>query len=449
MSQTDLYRRHLEQLDRHLTASLTVARQGGVAVDAVLFHSGRAKTYHRDDRVVTFRPTPHFFRWVPVEGPEHLVLATPGRKPRVVRVRPRDYWYDTSPPEPSYWEEAVDFSEATSFAEALEQLGPIAKVAYVGDSAAAARAAGIDPERVEPEVLIAPLDWYRAYKTEHEVAQLRCAAEKAASGHQGAHEVFAAGGSEREIHWAFLESSDQMEHEVPYDTIVALESKGAILHYQHKRGPEAGPGKVLLIDAGASHAGYAADITRTWATPDADPVFAGLISGMDVLERELVAMVTPGRQYLEIHLEAHRGVAKLLAECGVFKVAAEEAYEKGLAGPFMPHGVGHQLGLQVHDVGGHQAGPDGGEVPPPEAHPYLRNTRLLEPGHVVTIEPGLYFIPMLLEPWRQGPDAGLIDWDLVHRLSPLGGIRIEDNILCTEAEPMDFTRPLLAGPRGE
>jgi Xaa-Pro dipeptidase len=133
----------------------------------------------------------------------------------------------------------------------------------------------------------------------------------------------------------------------------------------------------------------------------------------------------------------------------VLKIAAAEAYEKGLAGPFMPHGVGHQLGLQVHDVGGHQGGPDGGEVPPPEAHPFLRNTRLLEPGHVVTIEPGLYFIPMLLEPWRQGPDAGLVDWDLVDRLTPLGGIRIEDNILCTENDPMDFTRPLLAGPEGE
>jgi Xaa-Pro dipeptidase len=295
MSQTDLYRRHLEQLDRHLTASLAIAQQGGVAVDAVLFHSGRATTYHRDDRVVTFRPTPHFFRWAPIEGPEHVVLATPGRKPRVVRVRPRDYWYDTSPPEPSYWEEAVDLSEAASYAEALAQLGPLGKVAYVGESVEAASTAGIDGEAVEPTALMAPLDWYRAYKTAFEVAQLQRAAEKAASGHQGAHEVFTAGGSEREIHWAFLESSDQMEHEVPYDTIVALESKGAILHYQHKRGPELGPGKILLIDAGASHEGYAADITRTWAVPDADPVFAGLINAMDALERKLVAMVTPGR----------------------------------------------------------------------------------------------------------------------------------------------------------
>ena len=76
------------------------------------------------------------------------------------------------------------------------------------------------------------------------------------------------------------------------------------------------------------------------------------------------------------------------------------------------------------------------------------NTRILEPGHVVTIEPGLYFIPMLLDPWRSGEKAGGVDWDLVDRLIPHGGIRIEDNVVCTEDGPVDLTRPLIAGPRG-
>ena len=83
---------------------------------------------------------------------------------------------------------------------------------------------------------------------------------------------------------------------------------------------------------------------------------------------------------------------------------------------------------------------------PPAEYPFLRNTRILEPGHVVTIEPGIYFIPMLLEPLRQSAEASLVDWPLVNRLTPLGGIRIEDNILCTEGGPVDLTRELLAGP---
>ncbi|NJL29799.1 MAG: M24 family metallopeptidase, partial [Thermoanaerobaculia bacterium] len=118
------------------------------------------------------------------------------------------------------------------------------------------------------------------------------------------------------------------------------------------------------------------------------------------LERRLVAGVIAGRPYLEIHVEAHRLIAELLAATGLVKVSAEEAFDRGLTRSFLPHGVGHHLGLQVHDVGGRQTGPDGGVTPPPAQYPFLRNTRTLEPGHFVTIEPGLYFIPLLLDPLR-------------------------------------------------
>ncbi|MCH9647537.1 MAG: Xaa-Pro dipeptidase [Deltaproteobacteria bacterium] len=448
MSTTELYREHLETLDRYLGQSLERAEKQGLPLEGVLFHSGRAEYYPADDQEIVFRAAPHFLRWVPLNGPEHLVLARPGQRPQVVRVQPQDYWYDTTPPAESYWEGEVDLKEAASFAEGLAALGSLNGIGYVGSCPEAAQEAGIPTENVAPDRLIAPLDWFRAYKTSHEVGQLTRAAEKAAAGHEAARQAFAAGASEREIHWTYLEASDQLEWEIPYGTIVALDDRGAVLHYQHKRGREAAPGNVLLLDAGAAWEGQAADITRTWARPETDPVFLQLLTGMDALERRLVALCTPGRPYLEVHLEAHRGVAELLVEGGLITGSPEETFEKGLTHPFLPHGVGHQLGLQVHDVGGHQAGPDGGKVPPPQDHPYLRNTRILEPGQVVTIEPGLYFIPMLLEPFRSGPHKELFDWDLIDRLTPCGGIRIEDNILCTEGEPLDFTRGLIEGPRG-
>ena len=78
--------------------------------------------------------------------------------------------------------------------------------------------------------------------------------------------------------------------------------------------------------------------------------------------------------------------------------------------------------------------------PPPPEHPALRTTRTLEPGHVVTVEPGLYFIPMLLRPFRENAHAGLFDWKLVDALTPCGGIRIEDDVVVEAGGPRNLTR---------
>jgi len=442
-----LYREHLAVLDGFLADALERSGRAGLALEGVVFPAGTERTYHRDDELIPFRAAAHFRRWVPpVGGPDHVVVARPGAPPRVVLVQPQDFWYDVTPPPASYWQGVADVVTVASFDEVAGAVGPTGGLAYVGPDPAAAATLGIPAERCEPDALLAALDWHRAVKTPLEVAHLRRASALAAAGHAAAREAFADGRSEREIHWRYLEGADHLEQELPYPSIVALDAKGAILHYQHKRPEGASPGHVLLIDAGAQDAGYAADITRTWTGPGADPVFRDLVVRMDAAERDLVAMVTPGRSYVDIHVEAHRRVAEMLVGTGVLRGTAEEAFDAGLTRPFLPHGVGHHLGLQVHDVGGRQAGPDGGTVDPPADHPFLRNTRTIEPGHVVTIEPGLYFIPMLLGPLRSGEHAGRVDWDLVDRLTPFGGIRIEDDVLCTDGEPDDLTRHLCPGP---
>ena len=443
-----LYADHLQQLDLWLADAVQRANRAGCSVDAVVFHSGRQEVYHRDDRLVIFQPNGHFRRWVPpLNGPEHVVLARPGAKPIVVRVRPKDFWYDTSPAPESHWETHVDLHEVERFDQVPEVLGKLGRAAFFGEHAGAAAALGMDPSMIEPDALLFPLDWYRATKTEYEVALTRVACQAAAKGHLDAKDRFLAGADERQLHWGFLQATGHLEHEIPYETIVALDAKSAILHYQFKRGPEYGPGKLLLLDAGAGHCGYAADITRTFVRDDIHPVMAQLRDAVDAMERKLVAMVTPGRSYVDIHLETHRQIAGILTELGVLKMSAEQAVESRLTRTFMPHGVGHLIGLQVHDVGGHQAGPEGGDAPPPDGH-VLRNTRTLEPGHLVTIEPGVYFIPMLLEPLRQGDQASAVNWSLVDELIPCGGVRIEDNVLCTGGEPDDLTRGLIEGAGG-
>jgi Xaa-Pro dipeptidase len=106
----------------------------------------------------------------------------------------------------------------------------------------------------------------------------------------------------------------------------------------------------------------------------------------------------------------------------------------------MPHGVGHLLGIQVHDVGGRMKNSTGEIQAPHSDYPTLRTTRMTEVGQVFTIEPGLYFIPVLLNPERGSARGRLINWDLVDTLSPLGGIRIEDNVLVTSTGVENLTR---------
>jgi Xaa-Pro dipeptidase len=122
----------------------------------------------------------------------------------------------------------------------------------------------------------------------------------------------------------------------------------------------------------------------------------------------------------------------------------EEALALGLTSTFFPHGLGHLLGLQVHDVAGFAASETGGRIERPEGHPFLRLTRVLQPGMVVTIEPGLYFIDSLLSRLRASDHARHIDWTRVEALAPFGGIRIEDDVVCTTDAPENLSREAFA-----
>jgi Xaa-Pro dipeptidase len=448
MSDSNLYRQHLERLDVWLADSLErAAAASGVRAVGALFHAGSEVCYHADDEAIPFRATPHLLRWVPLDGPDHCVLARPGSKPRVFRVAPRDYWHEVLPLESSYWQEAVDLVEVESFESVCDEVSRLRGIAYVGGDPAAAARLGVEPGLVEPEALMAPLDWYRAYKTPHELALIEVACARAANGHERARAAFENGASELELFREYLAGSEQLQLETPFGCITALDDKAAVLHYQNKRCGPASPGNVFLLDAGARHDGYASDITRTWAKEDAPREFRELLACVDELQRELVGMVRPGSSFVDLHRRAHELTAAALARVGLVSDASR-CLADGVTRTFLPHGLGHHLGIQVHDIGGRQSGPGGGTLPPPVEYPLLRNTRSLEPGHLVTIEPGVYFIPMLLDELRASGRGGSVNWELVERLLPCGGIRIEDDVLCTEGEPRDLTRSLVPGPRG-
>jgi Xaa-Pro dipeptidase len=426
-----LFNSHLARLQTVLEDAL--ARTG---FDTLVVSSGAPFTYFADDEDAPFHPVPHFNWWCPAPGPHHALKLTPGRKPLLVRYAPEDFWYEAAPLGEPFWLAAFDVREAATVDGVWDALGATPRAAYIGNETE--RATGL---RANPRELVARLDWARSYKTPYEIRSIEEATTTAARGHEAARAAFLDGGSELEIHHAFVGAAGSVDAALAYSSIVALDEKSATLHYQGKRAVR--NGRVLLIDAGTRARGYACDITRTYSGSGCDPRFADLILGMNALQQRLCAAVEPGTSYLDLHLAAHRGVAGLLVEEGLFKGTAEEAFDKGVTRAFLPHGLGHHLGLQVHDVAGHQKNPEGDVSPPPPEHRFLRNTRPIETGQVFTMEPGLYFIPLLLRPWREGKDAALFDWKAIDALAAFGGIRVEDNVVVTETGHRNLTRERL------
>jgi Xaa-Pro dipeptidase len=410
--------------------------------DAMVVSSGTPFRYYADDMDAPHHETPHFAHWVPLTGPGHLLLVRAGHKPLLVRVAPEDYWYEQVSLGSPFWAAQFDIREVGTEEAAWELVTTKGRsTAYIGDAPKRAKERGFLDSELNPAALIARLDWERSYKTPYEVACIEEAERMAARGHKAAREAFEAGASELEIHHAYVAAVGCTDKELPYESIVCHDEKGAILHYVGKRTKR--DGRVLLIDAGARHNGYASDITRTWATSACDATFQGLIQGMDKLEQELVAAVRPGLPYPDLHRMAHVKIGDLLHQAGVLKLSGEDALAAGVTSPFFPHGLGHFLGIQVHDVAGHQAERTGGRAEPPADHPFLRTTRTIEEGQVFTIEPGLYFIEMLLRPHREGDTAKHFDWKLVDQLAPFGGVRVEDDVLVTADGFRNLTRPLI------
>ena len=211
-----------------------------------------------------------------------------------------------------------------------------------------------------------------------------------------------------------------------------------MLHYTERDRLPPKPVRSFLIDAGASHAGYACDITRTYSAADDD--FQAMIDAVDTAQQAMCDQVRAGTDYRRIHLDAHLALAGILKDFGVITVDAQTAVETGVSSAFFPHGIGHGIGLQVHDVAGFAASDAGGVIDNPEGHPYLRLTRTLAPGRAVTIEPGIYFIDMLLDELKAKGLADSVDWAKVDAFKPYGGIRIEDDVVCTEDAPLNLTR---------
>jgi Xaa-Pro dipeptidase len=404
----------------------------------LLVFAGDLLPVFADDRTYPYEVNAPFKVWVPLaDAPGSFVWFEAGSRPRLIIERPDDYWYKPADLPQGYWVRHFDIRTAPDRAAARALLpADLSRAAYVGDEFAALP--GWSVGAINPQPLTQRLDYARAAKTPYELECLREANRLGASGHRAAAAAFAAGASEFEIELAYIEACGLREQELPYNPIIALNAGGAVLHYQvlEKRPPRAPLS--LLIDAGAEYGGYASDITRTHAREDGE--FAALIARMDRMQQTLCDGVRAGVDWRDVHLRAHQLTAEVLRDADLIRCTPEEAVTSGVTRVFLPHGIGHLLGLEVHDVGGFMRSASGGEIPKPDGHPYLRLTRVLEPGFVVTMEPGIYFIQQLLSAARADGRGRHINWPRVETLAPYGGVRIEDDLAVTATGCENLTR---------
>ncbi len=434
-----LYQDHLETLSKRARDIL-----GRLQLDALLIHSGEPITAFLDDHDYPFKANPHFKAWLPVTTVPHCWLWVDGvNKPRLWFYAPVDYWYSVEPIPDSFWTPWIDIIPIRNPDDIAGLLPPGRdKVAYLGSAPERARSLGIQADRLNPKPVLDYLHYHRAFKTDYELACMREAQKTAVTGHRAAQEAFQSGMSEFDINMAYLTATGHRDTDVPYGNIIALNEHASVLHYTKLDQLLPDDVHSFLIDAGTEYNGYAADLTRTYAAVK-DSEFADLVKAMNEQQLALIDTLQTGVNYIDYHIQMNGRIAALLKTFDIVTGISQEAMVKeGITCPFLPHGLGHPLGLQVHDVGGFMQDDQGTHLAPPALYPWLRCTRVMQPRMVMTIEPGLYFIESLLAPWRESAFSQHFNWKRIAAFMPYGGVRIEDNIVINDKHIENMTRNL-------
>jgi Xaa-Pro aminopeptidase len=264
----------------------------------------------------------------------------------------------------------------------------------------------------------------------------RCAATTAA-GYAAIQPFLKAGVTERrlqiELEAEYFRNGAQ---KTGYDTIIGSGPNSAVFHGAPSQ-RAVREGEFILIDSGAELDRYVIDVTRTYVAGQSSPFQRDLYQAVLHAQTRAIARCKPGAEWKEIHFAAAVDLVGSLVDMEVMRGNPASLVEQEAHMLFFPHGIGHMLGLGVRDAGGLEPG----RIKDPR--PCLANLRIdliLRAGYIVTVEPGLYFIPALLnDPVRRRKFADCVNWPLVDRTIGLGGVRIEDNIRVTDGVPENLT----------
>ncbi|MEO0479402.1 MAG: aminopeptidase P family protein [Planctomycetota bacterium] len=297
-----------------------------------------------------------------------------------------------------------------------------------------------DEERIGTPELIDTLAALRMQKTEEEIEVMRGTAQVTKAAHEAAMRHTKAGGHEKDLAGRVQGTMAQYGCCEAYGSILSV--RGEVLH-NHHHDNELRTGDLVLLDAGAeAQSGYCSDVTRTWPVDGKFSAEQAEIYDI-VLSAQLASIeaARPGVRFLDVHLASARVICDGLVQMGLLRGSVDSLLEAGSHAVFFPHGVGHMIGLDVHDMesfGDRVHYPNGRPRSSAFGTAFLRMDRDLQDGSVFTVEPGIYFVPAIFgDDEICGPHRDSIDMPRVLRFLEandgrgFGGIRIEDDVVCT------------------
>lgn len=421
---------HCRRVAKYLTEQ-GKARDGVIYLEAQKMHM-----VEDDDQAMQFRQRRYFFYLSGCKLPDaYLIYSIPLDK-LTLFIPPID-------PDEVIWSGLPESKE-----EALAKYN-IDEVKYTNEVNAALAAYGPSqsttvyaiPEQVSDHITFLPfkatnldslrtaIDECRVVKDSYEVALIRKANQISTLAHIEAQKVAQHATNEEELYGAFIGTCiSNGAHEQAYHSICATGTSCATLHYVRNDQPLRNRLNVLM-DAGAEYECYCADITRTFPlsgsfTPESQTVYDIVKEMQEVAFKMLHANV----QWEDVHAETHKVAIKGLVKAGVLVGDEQELFDKRVSVAFYPHGLGHYLGMDTHDTGGHANYADEDSM-----FKYLRVRGRVPAGAVITVEPGVYFCRFIIEPVLENPELSkYIDKEVLERYWEVGGVRIEDDALITE-----------------
>ena len=432
MIDADTYRARRDQIRKSC--------DGGI----ILFPGNLSIPRNYRDNVYPFRQNSHLLYFTGISRPSmalvvlesgDILFGTPEHADDVIWHGPHETLNDAAA-KPG----VDDVRDINSLGEFLQgNSGPVRYLPpFMGDVTLwMSKLLGLEPARVTAgadERLMSAVADLRNVKTADEIAEMETAHTVTLEQHLSGFRAVRPGIRESDVYSAALGPSLAAGFAQSFNPIVTVH--GEVLHNE-SYGNLLESGQLLIHDSGLESAtSYCTDITRTCPvdgrfTPKQRDIYEVVLRA----QNGAIEKIAPGVTNRDVHLTACRIIAEGLCDLGLMRGSPESAVEAGAHALFMPHGIGHMIGLDVHDMEdlGDVVGYEKGEVRSTQfGLNYLRLARTLKEGFCVTIEPGIYFIEALFERWRgEGLHGDFIDYAKVAEYQGFGGIRIEDDILVT------------------